>query len=1329
MKNRDFSFLLIPFAALLAAYLPFSSGGQQTPNRNPPIVTEKGAAAEGTATTEKQAPAVPLASKDNNAVQLLYQFLYANPEACQAGTGDVPSNVREMKSQYVLEFLIATMPDPRESRLDYLFDRNLDAVQRAIESVGYVLDRYDFPKHWRNEANGNGDRGGKEDSTADQPGLILFRSRTLDTPRYCPRENDESRQARNPSGRLLVLFIVGETPTAGINKTALKNALDQITLLSLWNEGAPEEYACLPRPARDGCKSPIPDVCWPNTGAPPDREIRIMGPTFSGSEDSLELALQSWLEENKGAFLSRDDNPTMPPVFSVLSGSATSISQCKFCNRIKTHGQPVFHSTVPSSQVSIEAFKEDLVRNDPLAARNKIAIFKETNTVYGQSSMFSSAGRKQEQTAASGMMIDGQWISSESPACPDQKPRATIRTIDIPFPLHISQLRTASEKAKSSRATPALDLRSIRRPILPLLMDDERTTQDVIPLFSQLEPASLELVLSNLLNEMNREQIRYIGIVSTDVKDCIFLVSEIRKHCPNAIVFLFFADVLYLRPEVNLDLQGALVVTPYSLYGPNQFWSYPISGQQTRFQFSTHVSQGAYNATLALMGKSELIEYGKPFDNVFVNPMQGRLPDETPRKPALWVSVVGRQGFMPVKTLEYEKLLGDGPAVLDRYPLPIPRTATPPPAPILHLAGGINSKMTTAVLVLLIMLGLLPVAMLVLLIARTFHLPIDRIGPLQRLQNSWLGEMISDAVIPDYFLRRRVYLLACCAGLLVIYLSLMWVFLLPLHVLWDSARDVSAFDTLAYFLWPGATWKSERLLPDAGNSLLVARLAVGTVMAFSTLATLWLCGSVTELFYSRTRKTELKDAPAKTSAKPRFYPSAVAAFFLGLATIVAIGTFLMQSRPSPLHVYFFVRATDLTSGVSPLLPLLLIGLAAFLCAFCALRRWSLVERAHLTKHWELKLEPNEFPNTQSFLNFEGAGNNAQCSLSGVNRMETRVMKLLEMPSYRLPASFLVLAIVLGAMLYVFFYRYIPSMEGMWYDRAFRLAFFIVSLGLGLDFLRFVSIWMALRKLLRRLASHPLFMRQIGEKTVFNELPQISLTSPAPNYTPLSLSVTQAVKLCRMMGSAAKQEGLSEQVVLAEQNLQKLLEFKARDQWQEVQKMRCEVQARLADIAGKVALLLEPGWSLSSPGSAFKAADPAWIAQAELFLAGRVYSFLQYLLAHLQNLVVFVTTGMLLVLLSITSYPFQPRDLMLLFGWLLILLVVAATLVVFTQMDRDKVLSLLSGGDPGKLNWNREYIWRVLIHGVVPILALLSAQFPEALQQIATWVSALQGGGR
>ncbi len=88
----------------------------------------------------------------------------------------------------------------------------------------------------------------------------------------------------------------------------------------------------------------------------------------------------------------------------------------------------------------------------------------------------------------------------------------------------------------------------------------------------------------------------------------------------------------------------------------------------------------------------------------------------------------------------------------------------------------------------------------------------------------------------------------------------------------------------------------------------------------------------------------------------------------------------------------------------------------------------------------------------------------------------------------------------------------------------------------------------------------------------------------------------------------------------------------------------------------------------------------------------------------------------------SSYPFQPHNLLLLFNWVVILGFVATAMWVFVQMNRDPILSSLNGTRPGKITWDREFVIRIFFYGVVPILAMLGAQFPDTVGQILSHIS-------
>jgi hypothetical protein len=134
------------------------------------------------------------------------------------------------------------------------------------------------------------------------------------------------------------------------------------------------------------------------------------------------------------------------------------------------------------------------------------------------------------------------------------------------------------------------------------------------------------------------------------------------------------------------------------------------------------------------------------------------------------------------------------------------------------------------------------------------------------------------------------------------------------------------------------------------------------------------------------------------------------------------------------------------------------------------------------------------------------------------------------------------------------------------------------------------------------------------------------------------------------------------------------------------------------------------------------------AKGKFFLIAHIVAFLQHIFAHLQNLVGLVTMGLLLMMLAAISYPFQPREPLLLFSWVAILTSVVVTLFIFLSANRDKTLSLLTGKSPGKVNVTRDLVFRVLIHAVVPVIALLGVQFPEAVRQIFSWLNVFEGKG-
>jgi hypothetical protein len=183
-------------------------------------------------------------------------------------------------------------------------------------------------------------------------------------------------------------------------------------------------------------------------------------------------------------------------------------------------------------------------------------------------------------------------------------------------------------------------------------------------------------------------------------------------------------------------------------------------------------------------------------------------------------------------------------------------------------------------------------------------------------------------------------------------------------------------------------------------------------------------------------------------------------------------------------------------------------------------------------------------------------------------------------------------------------------------------------------------------------------------------------------------------------------------------------------WRQSLKSRCHAHHALFRLLESLGKSVEGYWS-PRPKEGAPPAPPAsakeFVDQVEEFIVSRLVNFLAVVFPSLQNLGYFVLGGLLLMLLAVTSYPFQPRNQFLFFNWIVILIFIGTVFWIFVQMDRDTVLSLLNDTNPGQIHFSRELVLRILLYVAVPLLALLGAQFPESVQQILSLFATAQAG--
>ncbi len=157
-------------------------------------------------------------------------------------------------------------------------------------------------------------------------------------------------------------------------------------------------------------------------------------------------------------------------------------------------------------------------------------------------------------------------------------------------------------------------------------------------------------MLEGLIRTLNEHDIRVVVIKATDVRDKLMLARELRRGVRDVVLIVYESHVLLRRPEYAEALRGALVLSTYPMALENQFWTTAHRGTTSDstyvrlrdlLAFPTDAAIGTYNAALSLLGLPQLrVEFD--LHNAFAG-------DSTYHLPPVWLSVVGRDGFYPLR--------------------------------------------------------------------------------------------------------------------------------------------------------------------------------------------------------------------------------------------------------------------------------------------------------------------------------------------------------------------------------------------------------------------------------------------------------------------------------------------------------------------------------------------------------------------------------------------------------------------------------------------------------------------------------------------------------
>ena len=165
----------------------------------------------------------------------------------------------------------------------------------------------------------------------------------------------------------------------------------------------------------------------------------------------------------------------------------------------------------------------------------------------------------------SGTLSLSEWLRALNPFAGPTNRTATDRVIrtalQLPFPIHISRLRADTQAERGSSA----QNRSAPQRFASLSFDDPGTPTDQMPSFSpKLTSGSVELILANILDTLQREHITTVVSLPRDTRDKLFLAQQISRALPAVTLFTIESDLLFVHPDYNSYARGMIVASKLS---------------------------------------------------------------------------------------------------------------------------------------------------------------------------------------------------------------------------------------------------------------------------------------------------------------------------------------------------------------------------------------------------------------------------------------------------------------------------------------------------------------------------------------------------------------------------------------------------------------------------------------------------------------------------------------------------------------------------------------------------------------------------------------------
>jgi hypothetical protein len=1237
---------------------------------------------------------------------------------------DVDRQACELRST---NFVIAIVPDPVHTHLALYFDRTIDTIEEALQDDGYIFYRAIVP--WDHEPHPQSDdyklrlnakqyQEGKE----QLPGIMLFSATGDAIPNQ--HENNSEDKSKHP----LAVMLVAESPTAGVNKEQFRNAIEQIKSLSTETE----------------------------------IKLKILGPTFSGSLYSLRDLLTC----------QKDDNGKTVPCYpaTILSGAISGRQAVDdFREAFHQENGPAattFDTLQETDAVMLERFIE-FIAGRSYGDRNydvrRIAELSEDETAYGslrrsttQSEYPAATGYCKPYPTEAQNTTQSQNFPPPQSRAPSWNSAQACSILRLYFPREISQLRAAyQDSTGSTNGTERLPFQN-----LPHNFGVTGTDDDTVASFSEKQtPLSQEAILLSIVAELRKHSIEFVVLNATDPLDTLFLSHYLRSAYPQGRIVTMGVDMLFPREVEDTTLHGILALSTYSVapLANHQFYQLWQSGAERMFPTASDI--GTYNALHSLMTAE--VSQAPP-----VHPCDPTVAttDCTDRLRSLAAERSPAHGSFCDPTVTMNDCS-------DRLWGLRKEKKTNTEIPLYLIQYGWRERGTKGRFT---MYNAPPVRLSAL--GRDGYWPVANLGPFDFGPNQKKGtiptllpqivagdpSLGSDVLPVEQFSTTPAPLEVPDSWIVFEVFGLALAVAFCISVWFASVR--SPWQQLAQFA-PTLPTVRCRLIASAGLLLLYALLlmlwpffhgyrdwVITNALRHQVILVTAICVVFTVTLLDMSQRSGLLADRKKRGrlvwADLRQHP--VVLVFVGASIFIASFTFFRPERPEEnlagLRHFAVLRAIQLTSGLSPVLPIL------FLIGACLW--WA----NHIVAGWIL------LDDRRPLL----PAGKTRSRIAEEDDIARDLWMALR-PGRSSITHYLILAGIALGVLLLTGVTLIPirTIESSRFDRSQLLPFLVIaSAGLIGTTLRLWTIWFRTRRLLVALDSTPLrrgFQRlegftwkplwKFGGVNALSEYQRLrarqtealqtaanvpqELQGPKPLMVPTMDETNLAVETAKEHHYPPPFEKLSgnrrDRIREYMRALFSSMQWNSsRIDERKIIENFGQYQRKVSSEAGKVLTFLEEDWieEKEEPKRRRRRETPEELRGRayERFLSLVYVSFLLVVLARMRTLIMAISGMYILILLALTLYPFEPRPAIQIYLIVMLVFIVSVVGLVFAQIHRDATLSHITDTKPGELGG--DFYLRMASFVALPLFTFFASQFPEIGRTFYSWLEpALQALNR